>query len=335
MTLLTLLFFIFLLVPLGQFSKALCDPSPQTLQSTAFTCLTDVYPIDLNYYNVTFGAFNTLSEHSDTFTTQVVDYKLNSPYSNLVANMLFRDNRLYSLNLRVVNGSVVTDRTHNLTDVAKDFLRKYQVLSGADSTDLIRLLDNFDEAKDATATLGNITLSVSHLIISNKANGTTYNWLYTLNDTATVSVSLTFDKGAFHSFYDDRQLYMASSSDAISAAMNYVQNHSYAMPEGTQVNVNEFNVDKASSVAEFFTFPRNDNALYPAWNVTLNLSQTYGGINALQLNVLVWADSCEVFNYSSNETVVLMQRSPTIVEVIATIAALTTVIAITIILLRK
>jgi hypothetical protein len=332
-----LLFFIFLLVPLGQLSKALCDPSPQTLQSTAFTCLTDVYPIDLNYYNVTFGAVNTLSEQSDTFMTQVVDYKLNSPYSNLVANMLFRDDSLYSLNLRVVNGSVVTARTYgNLTDAAKDFLKKYQVFSGADSTDLIRLLDNFDEAKGATATLGNITLSVSHLIIPNKANGTTYNWLYTLNDTATVSVSLTFDKGAFYSFYDGRQLYMTGSSDAISAAMNYVENHFYAAPDGTQVDVNEFNVDKASSVAEFFIFPRDDNALYPAWNVTLNISQTYsGGINALQLNVLVWADSGEVFNYSSNEAVGSMQLSPPIVEAIAAIAALTTVIAIAIILLRK
>jgi hypothetical protein len=284
-----------LLVTLGQLPTAHSDPPPpQTLEANALACLTDVYPVDLNHYNVTLDACYTLSAPSDKSTTQAVNYMLNSPDSNLVADFLFKDAALYQLSLSVINGSIVTARPYtNLTDAAADILAKYQAFSGADSTKLTHLLGKLDEAKGATVTSGNISLSVSHLVIPNAENGSTFDWLYTLDGANSTSVSLTFDNGAFSSLFDCRQLYTAGSAEAISAAIKYIENYSYTAPDSTLVS--EFNVNKNGTVAEFSTSLRNDNALYPCWNVTLKLDQAYpGGVNALLLQV--WADSGEVFN---------------------------------------
>lgn len=334
---LVMLVFVVLLVPLGRFSVVHSNlPLPQTLEAMALACLTDVYPVDLNHYNVTLGPCYTLpSASSDTSMTQAVDYMLNSLDSNLVANFLFRDAVLYSLNLRVVNGSVVTARSYaNLTDAARDFLVEYQAFSGADSSELIRLLGNFDEAKGTTVTLGNISLSVSHLVIPNAANATTFHWIYTMDGADNASVSLNFDKGAFDSFYDGRQFYTVGSAEAISAAMKYIENYSYTAHDGAQVS--GFNVNKNGSVAEFSTSPRNGSSPYPCWNVTLNLNQTYpGGVNALLVGV--WADSGEVFN-CRNQAVGSVQVNDSIMDPILigtapTIAAV--IIAVSIIVKRR
>jgi hypothetical protein len=338
--LLAMFVFAVLLVQLGQLSAAHSDlPLPQTLEAEAFACLTDVYPVDLSHYNVTLSACYTLSAPSDAFTTQSVDYMLNSPDSNLVADFLFKDAVLYQLSLSVINGSVATARPYdNLTDASIDFLVKYQTFSGADSTGLIRLLSHFDETKDTTVTLGNTSLSVSHLVIPTAENGTTFHWIYTLNGADDTSVSLTFDNSTFGGFFDSRQLYTVGSTEAISTAINYIENYSYIAPDGAQVN--GFNVNKDRSVAEFFTSPRNGSALYPCWNVTLNLNQTYpGGVKALQLEV--WADSGEVFN-CSNQAVASVQvndsnMDSTLIATAATIAAVTiaVTIAVVVIVMRR
>lgn len=213
---------------------------------------------------------------------------------------------------------------------------EYQAFSGADSTELIRLLGNFDEAKGTTVTLGNISLSVSHFVIPNWANGTTFVWIYTLDGADNASISLTFDKGAFYDFYDSRQFYTVGSAEAISAAINYIENYSYTAPDGAQVS--GFNVNKDNSVAEFCTSLKDDGMLYPCWNITLNLNQTYpGGVNALQLDV--WADSGEVFNCSII-AVGSVQVHPShmdnlLIWTAAAIAALTIALAIVLIRGRK
>lgn len=326
-----------LLVPLGELSTVHSDPLPQTLEEKAFACLTDVYPLNLSYYNVTANPVYTLSSASDTFTTQAVNYKLNSPDSNLVANFLFKDGVLYQLSLSVINGSVATARTYdNLSDAARDFLVKYQAFSGADSTDLIRLLDHYDETKNTPVTLGNTSLSVSHLAIPTVESVTTgFDWVYTLNGADNTVVGLTFGNSTFGGFFDTRQLYAVGSEEAISAAMKYTGNYSYTLSNGSQVK--GFNVSKESAVAEFFTSPRNGSVLYPCWNVTLNLDQMYsGGVNALQLDV--WADSGEVFNYSSSQAVASVQvheshLDTTLIGTAAAIVALT--IAVVIIVMRR
>ena len=334
--LLVMFTFIVLLAPLGALSTVRSDPLQQNLEAMAFACLTDVYPLNLTHYNVTLGTFYTLpSAPPDTFMTQSVDYMLNSPDSNLVANFLFKDAVLYSLSLSVINGSIATARLYdNLTDAARDLLVKYQTFSGADSTNLIRLLNHFDETKNTTVTLGKTSLSVSHLVIPTLENLTTFHWIYTLNGPDDASVSLTFDNSTFVGFFDSRQLYKVGSTEAINTATNYIENYSYIAPDGSQVN--GFNVNKDRSVAEFFASIQN-GTMHPCWNITLNLSHVYpGGINALQVEV--WADSGEVVS-CRNQSVSSLQvndsnMNPLVIGMTTTaIAALT--IAVGIILMRR
>ncbi len=295
--LLIMFLFVVLFVPLGQLSTVHSDPLPQTLESKAFACLTDVYPLNLTHYNVTADPVYTLSSASDTSTTQAVNYKLNSPDSNLVANFLFKDGKLYSLTLSVVNGSVVTSQSYdNLTDASRDLLLKYQAFSGADSTDLIWLLNHFDESKNIPVTLGNVSVSlrVSHLGLPNTGIvTTTFNWIYLLNVVDDTAVTLTLANNTFGGLFDSRQLYKIGSGEAITAATNYIASHTFTCSNGAQVN--GIDVDKDRSVAKFFALAQN-GTLQACWNVTLSLNHTYqGGVDALQMDV--WANSGEVIGF--------------------------------------
>jgi hypothetical protein len=330
--------FIVLLVPSGALSAVHSEPLSQTLEDRAFVCLTDVYPLNLTHYNITADPIHTLSSASDTFTTQAINYKLNSPDGNLVADCMFKDGKLYQLSLSVINGLVTTERKYdNLTDAARDFLVKYQVFSGADSTELIQLLNQFDEDKNTSITMGNISFSVSHLGLPTTGIVTTsYSWRYSLNGEDDTVVGLTFANNTFGGFFDSRQLYRVGSDEAINTAINYLENYSYIAPDGTQVN--ELNVNKNGSVALFSPSMQN-GTMQPRWNVTIDLGQTYqGGINALQLEVL--ANSGEIIS-CRNQSVSSLQVNDSgmnlaVIETsIGGIAALTLVVVIILILRRK
>lgn len=293
----------------GQFSVVRSDIAlPSTLEVKALACLTEVYPVDLSHYNITLKSCYTLpSAPSDTYMTQAVDYELNSADSNLISNFLFRDTALYSLSLRVMNGSVVPDRQYaSLAEAASAFLTRYQAFSKADSSELIPLLSMVDEANTADATksfasLGDIELRVSHLVIPNAANGTNFNWLCTVSN---ATMSLGFDRGEFYSFTDFRQFYTAGSTEAVSTAVAYLQNYSYTEPSGAKVR--GFTVASDGATARFSSSLR-DSATYPCWDITLSLNQTYAG-NVNAFLVQVWADSGKVFNCTS---LTLPAREPT------------------------
>ncbi len=283
--------FVMLLTPLGQLSTVYSQSVPQNIEDVSLAFLTQVYPLNFSHYNVTASGVHTLS--SDPITTQSISYQLNSPDSNLMAYFLFQDGTLYSLSLSVVNGSVATARPYaNLTDQAKDFLVKYQALSGADSKDLIQLLDQFDEGKSMPITLGNISFSVSHLEVPTTGTVTTsYSWRYSLNGADDTVVGFTFANNSFGGFFDSRQLYYVDSNEAINVAANY------AVTAANQGQINNADIDRCSSVAEFQPMSQN-GTLKPCWNVSLELNRPYsGGVSTLQMNV--WADTGEGFNFNS------------------------------------
>lgn len=279
-----------LFIPLGHLSTVYSQPVPQNIEDMSLAFLTQVYPLNVSHYNITVNHVLTLD--SNPIPTQSVGYFLNSPDSNLAASFLFKDGTLYSVSLSVINGSVVTARPYaNLTDQAKDFLVKYQAFSGADSKDLIRLLDQFDEGKSTPITLGNISFRVSHLEIPTTGTLTTsYSWLYSLNGTDDIDVGFTFGNNTFAGFSDSRQLYLGSK-EAINVAADY------AVIATNQGQINNADIDRSSSVAEFHPMSQN-GTLKPCWNVTLELNRTYsGGVGILQMDV--WADTGEVFNFNS------------------------------------
>lgn len=321
------LVFLISLVPLGAFSTINCESTSQTLEDRAFTCLTDVYPLNLTHYNITLGTVGTLPPGpSETFVTQSINYNLNSPDSNLVANFMFQNGKLYQLSLSILNGTVFTARTYDtLTDAARDFLVKYQVYSSADSTELIRLLDNFEVTKNSTVSLGDNRLIVSHLMIPSVGkNGTTFQWIYALNGNDDTVVDLSFSDDIFGSFIDTRQLYAVGSKEAIDAAINYVYN-------GTQDKV--INMNKTDVVSEYLTSSRNDS-MHPFWRVTLNADETKRNENGFQLDV--WADSGKVFNCT--EVVASNQSNNSQIDftLIGTATAITVlVIALAIVVLKS
>ena len=295
--------FLILCGPMGALSTVHSEPNPNELETRVLDCLTTVYPLNLTHYNITLGTLCTLSPAPpDTFFTQSVGYNLNSPDSNLVADFMFKDGHLYQLSLSIINGSVATERTYdNLTDAARDFLLKYQVFSGAYSTDLIQLLDQYDDegksppipyGRSPLITLGNISFWVSHFEVPTSGTlSTHYNWLYSLNGADDTAVSVSFANNTFSSFSDWRQIYYVDSNEAINVAADY------AVTAATQGQINNADIDRSSSVAEFHPMSQN-GTLKPCWNVTLELNRTYpGGVSTLQMNV--WADTGEVFNFNS------------------------------------
>lgn len=281
------LVFLISLVPLGAFSTVNSEPTSRTLEDKAFICLTEVYPLNLTRYNITLGTVCTLPPGpSENFVTQSINYNLNSPDSNLVANFMFQNGKLYQLSLSILNGTVFTARTYDtLTDAARDFLVKYQAYSSADSTELIRLLENFEMTNNSTVTLGDNSLIISHLMIPTVGNnGTTFQWIYALNRNDDTVVDLSFSNDIFSSFMDTRQLYAVGSKEAIDAAMNYINN-------GTRYKV--INLNQTNVVAEYLASPRNDS-MHPFWRVALNADETGRNEKGFQLDV--WADSGVVFN---------------------------------------
>ena len=272
--------------------------------------LTQVYPLNFSHYKVTLNHIQTLD--SDPIPTQSVGYFLNSPDSNLAAGFLFKDGTLYSVSLSVINGSIVTDRPYaNLTDQAKDFLVKYQAFSGADSKDLIQLLNQLDENKGPSIpygttqpiTLGNISLRVSHFEVpTTETPSTSYWWLYSLNGTDDVAVDFTFANNTFSSFSDWRQIYHVDSNEAINVAADYA-----VTAAANQGQITNTDIDRSSSVAEFQPMSQN-GTMKPCWHVTLELNRTYSGnISTLQMDV--WADTGEVFNFNSTQDVSVQAKN--------------------------
>ena len=137
--------------------------SQTNLEKQALLCLTKVYNLDFNHYNMTLGQTFTLpSAPNDSSVYQGVDYFLTSSDSNLVAHFDFKDAELYQFALRIINGSVFSAQQFpDMRAAATDFLTKYNTVSSVELTPLIRLIETLSQANTKTATLGNLTLQES------------------------------------------------------------------------------------------------------------------------------------------------------------------------------
>ena len=260
-----------------------------TVQDKALAYIENVLPLDIKRYNITLENHYMLPpEVAGTSTTEAVNYILTSNESRLRVHFMFENGVLYECTLIVEAGSVISARSYaNLTDMAKDILEKYQAHTGADTAKPISMLDMIDETKSRNVTSGNIDLSVSHLVIPDVVNDTSFLWTYVFNGAEYTHVLLSFNKGVFHILRDDRAIYTIGSTDvkvtkeqAIDIAVKYIEKYSYW-----------FNETEDRAVAGLASCPRNGAVLYPFWSVVLDFNQAYGG----DISVRVWADSGEVF----------------------------------------
>lgn len=205
----------------GQLSIVHSDLSSTSpsIEDQALLCLTTVYNIDFNHYDVTPGQSFTLPQGpNDPTVTQATDYFLSAPDSNLVANFNFQDGVLNQFALRVINGSVVQAQNFsNMRAAATDFLTKYQTINPVDMTPLIRLIDMLNQDNTTAATLGNLTLHESSGSLLPGHMATIFTWRNTPDEDF---VNLMFENGVFYTFMASPLFTVLDSAQAMNSPLD-------------------------------------------------------------------------------------------------------------------
>jgi hypothetical protein len=340
---------IFLLV--GQLPLALSEESNAQERTLAY--IENVVPLDTTKYDVTLSKYN-----ADSAAT-TVSYKLRANESELEATCLFTGDVLTGCVVSVKQGAVLySTQSVNFIDAAQSFLKKYQTYTGDDLSAMMTILADADATKNMTTTSGNLKL-----IVESNQFFTAFRWVNTINGADYTSLGIAYEKGFFSSMRDDRKLYDMDKTDvnisaeqAISAAMEYIQNYSYAgfsmsqeKPEPVQVS--GFNVTEEKTIAELKTYPKdNSSTLFPYWRIQLSLDELYPG-SVWALSVGVWADSGEVFlcqplaisgppGFDSSEPPALSEQdsstaSPTNLFLLVLAIAIISALAISALLIKK
>ncbi len=267
-----------------------------------------VLPLDISKYNVTMVQHGVTppSQPGDP-TIEIMDYALESDGSRLDLSCAFTNNALTGSIRSVTDGSVLDAQTSSsLIDSARGFLAKYQAFTGDNLTEMTNTLSLTDGTKSVTVTSGNVKLNLRVVDIGNGQVDSIFRWLYTFNGADYTALGVTFRNGVFYALRDDRSLYKIgdiavniTKEEAISGAMEYIQNYSYTGVTGSDdkpayVQISGFNITKENIIAELSTYPQEASTLYPYWSVQLPLTETYPG-NIWALQVSVWAESGEVF----------------------------------------
>lgn len=289
---------------IGSFSYAFATQS--VAQEKAIGFIEKVLPVDLTKYNLTLTRYQKIMGPSDLagFTSEVVEFTLDSKESTLVVTCIVQNNILISCNVIAKKGPVISDRQYaNLVESVKTFLERYQTWTKVDSSDMINMLAGLDITKDSSIAADNIKFTLS--TVNNFGTEILqFKWAYTINGVEYTSLQVGFQKnGIFDSLYDNRLLYSIgdttvniSHEQAIDIAIKYSETYSYTMPDGSQIR--GFNITKDQSKAQLVAYPINSTVLRPYWHVELYLNQTYPG-SVKGLTIYVWANSGEVFHCSN------------------------------------
>jgi hypothetical protein len=201
--------------------------------------------------------------------------------------------------MEIKKGQVISDREYSdLRDAAKNFLKKYQTYTKIDSAIMMDMLDNVDLTKNSTGKTGNTKLTTRY---NDKTGITSFNWYHSVNGADYTSLQVGFKKnGILDSLYDNRAVYSIGdtsvnipSEQAINIAMEYLQTHTYAMPNN--VKINDFNITENLTTAKLEAYPINSTELRPYWNVKLYLNKTYPG-NVQGFSSYIWGNSGELFS---------------------------------------
>ena len=126
-------------------------------------------------------------------------------------------------------------------------------------------------------------------------------WIYTVNgtDVPRKGIGFKFEDGSFANFGNGWDLYTVCSADlkvsrddAIRIAREHAQSYSWKVGNTT---VSDFTILDSPVNAESSMQPREDNTLYPWWNIQLYLDKVYPGmIGSIQVGL--WADTGEITN---------------------------------------
>ena len=297
-----------LITVITSFGSSVVYSTKSTAQDTTLAFITNVLPVDISRYNVTFAKYHETEMPpylSNGVPLETVTYTLESEDGVINVNCMIEHGVLTHCMIEPKNGSIVSDRTYaNLVDAAESFLENYQTHTDDNIQEMKATLTGVESTRNMSRTSGNIKLTIQNVESSRSptnwglvTNKTSFRWVYTVNGVKYTELELTFRDGMFSSMSNNRGLYEIGDTDvkiskeqAIKAAMNYIKNYSYTMPGGGEVS--DFEVNEDRTTAELTASPR-ESTLYPFWTVMLYLNQTYPG-SVYALRVGIWADSGKV-----------------------------------------
>jgi len=274
--------------------------SKLTAKENAVSFLADVVGLDMTQYNTTVAFYKSYPADETGVAVTVANYRLESAGGEIEVSWQCRNNALVSLGMNRLGDSSILYAQPQPTDLlsrAKELIRRYQEYSGAAYLQTMNdLLSTVTELKPMTATSGNVKL-----IIKINEPFTRIDWIYTVNgtDVPRKGIGFKFEDGSFSNFGNGWDLYTIgnadlklSRDDAIRIARQHAQSYSWNVGNTT---VNDFTILDSPVNAESSMQPREDNTLYPWWNIQLYLDKTYPGmIGSIQVGL--WADTGEITN---------------------------------------
>ena len=222
------------------------------------------------------------------------DYTLTSDESVLEVVCEFKDGALVWCKLYPLKGSpIFTQPFTNALDEAKGFLERYQAYSGVSHIQQLRsMLDTISELTPMTKALGDVRLEIridkDWILIQwmNAVNGitNTYN-----------IVGLTFRNGAFELFCDLWNRYTIGSAEVKVGMEEAIRIAKEKALNCIKEAVGEEAASSFTFISEyaFLTMQQRDNALYPNWEVLLELNKMVLS-QGKAFRVLLWADTGEV-----------------------------------------
>jgi hypothetical protein len=268
----------------------LTAPREETL-----TFLRDVVGLNMPEYNA--KLVNILGEPS---AQQSVKYTLESVGSKLDAVCTFENSVLVGCTLYPFEGApIFCQLAANVLDEAKMLLSRYQTYSKASYLQSMSdMLNTVTEIETKSTTSNNVKFTITI-----EEDYVTIQWMKTVSgvDNDYTRIILRFHNGTFEQFWDSWNLYelgvtavKVSKEDAIRIARETARNYSY---EVGNVTVSNFTILDSPVSAELSMQPRENNTLYPWWNIFLYLDKLYpGNVNSIQ--VTFWGDTGEVTHIS-------------------------------------
>jgi hypothetical protein len=261
---------------------------------TAIAFLTDVVKLDLDLYDVELKEI--VPGYIGSIVCEEVAYRLDSADSKIEVASKFKDATLVWCKLYNLEGSpIIGGGARSTLNEAKSVIDRYQSFSQESYFQpLTDILNNIDELKSMTTTTGSIKLKITI-----DENLETIQWMRTVNgvDNPNNRVTLRFRNGTFESFWDSWNLYPTGEfdvevtrDDAISFAKGVLQSYSYKVGE---LSVSNFTFIDSPLIAELSMQPRENNTLYPWWDIRLYLDKLYlSMVSGFQ--VTLWADTGKI-----------------------------------------
>src|SRR4030067_781165 len=263
-------------------------------EERGLTFLADVVGLDMARYRA--SSAEVLDMGSDASgILQNAKYELESTGNKLEVIFNLRNNAIVACKLYPSEGSpIFAQQSTNVLDSAKDTVQIYQAFSGASYVHKLQsVLETMKSLEPGVTVFDDSKLLVT------VAELTYFDWVPRVNgiDIGPNSMHFAFRNGNFEAFYDNWNIYQIGSTvsvakeEAIKIARDAVQGYSYTVGDTV---VNNFTiVDSPPPKAEMHMVPRENNLLYPWWNIYLYLDKMYPGM-VTYLQVTLWGDTEEV-----------------------------------------